>query len=597
MLWLAGPALAGPLADHPSPYLALHAGDPVNWRELDEAAMDTARAGDRLLFVSVGYYACHWCHVMQRESFQDPAIAEKLNRDFVPVKVDRELDPALDARLNAFAERLLGQSGWPLNVFVTPEGHPAFAVLYMPPDAFAAVVERMSRLWRTRSADVRAAAARTDAGPPRPARSVIDAVEVRALRKAFVDQALILHDDFQGGFGTVSKFPQSPALDYLLALARGAEAPRVLPLLELTLDAMARGGMYDHVGGGFFRYVVDPDFSTPHFEKMLYDNAQLAIVYAHAASVLPGRGYESVARDTLDFMQREMRSPHGAFFASLSAVDDADVEGGYYLYDDEELARLLDADQLRVVRAHCDITGAARLAAGHHLRCGRPLTFAARNMGITEAEARAVFETARAALLAERANRRLPADTKLLAGWNGLALSAYGRAAALFDDQAYAQTAAGIRDYLVNVLWRDGELVRAYAGGKILGRASIEDYALVARGLWDYAQATGSEADRELARAVVNAGFSRFRDGNGWRADQGGVLAPLPPVELVADSPLPSPVGMLAGLSLDIAASFDDPAMRRRAVETLNRAYDELAANAFFHATHIRSLNRLVGEG
>ena len=589
-------ALAGPLADHASPYLALHADDPVAWRELDADAMARARSDDRLLFVSVGYFACHWCHVMQRESFRDEKIASTLNRDFVPVKVDRELDPALDARLVAFAERLLGQAGWPLNVFVTPEGHPLFAVLYMPPDAFAATLDRMAATWRSRADALRTAAARVESGTPPPARERLDRAEVDHLVDTFVEQALIFHDDFQGGFGTVSKFPQAPALLYLLELASSTAAGRVRPVLELTLDAMADGGLFDHVGGGFFRYVVDPDFSTPHFEKMLYDNAQLARVYLRAESVFPGRGYAGVARRTLDFMRREMRAASGAMVASLSAVDGDDVEGGYYLFDDDELAAVLDEDGLRIVRAHCQVRGAARFAAGHHLRCSATLAHVARNLGVGEDEAAALFDSARVRLLEARSRRELPVDTKQLAGWNGLALSAFSEAARRFDDGGYATVARDLRDYLVRVLWRDGKLARAVHRGAAVGRASLEDYALVGRGLLDYAALTGSTEDRAIARQIVETAASLFRDGHGWQVVAEPVLAPLPAVELVADSPLPSPIAVLADAAREIADAEGRDTLRRLARETLNRAYEPLVAEAFFHATHIRALDRLAAR-
>ncbi|KAA3621590.1 MAG: thioredoxin domain-containing protein, partial [Proteobacteria bacterium] len=346
-------ARSAELRDHPSPYLALHADDPVSWREWGPAAIDAARAGDRLLFLSIGYFACHWCHVMQRESFQDEAIAARLNASFVPVKIDRELETALDARLVEFAEATLGRAGWPLNVFVTPDGYPLFAVLYAPPAQFSQVLERLEQMWNAERERLRGLARRVAAGDlPDPYR-VVDDAAVEDLNRAFLQQARALHDEFEGGFGNQNKFPQAPALDYLIEFAARGEGAAV-PVLESTLDAMARGGLYDHVGGGFFRYVVDPSWNIPHFEKMLYDNAQLARVYLRADGVLPGRGYGALARATLDFMRRDMAVASGGMLASLSAVDGNGVEGGYYLFEDDELAALLDADALRVVRAACD---------------------------------------------------------------------------------------------------------------------------------------------------------------------------------------------------------------------------------------------------
>jgi len=591
---LAASAAASPLRDHPSPYLALHADDPVAWREWNEAALAEARAGDRLLLVSVGYFSCHWCHVMQRESFRNADIAARINERFIPVKVDRELEPALDARLSEFAEQLLGRSGWPLNVFVTPAGHPLFAVLYMPAGEFGEAIDRMHVLWTEQRERLAGLAARAGERELPEAAAVVDAGAARALQQVFVDQALVLHDDFQGGFGGPNKFPQAPALDYLVELAGGEGRESVREIVRTTLDAMAEGGLFDHVGGGFFRYVVDPGWDTPHFEKMLYDNAQLALVYLRAAPLFDERDYAAVARATLDFMRRELASGAGAMIASLSAVDGDGVEGGYYLYSDEDLERVLDDRELRVVRTHCDISGVPVLAAGHHLRCYRPLTHVARNMGLDEAAAAALFASARERLMAERARRRLPADDKLLGGWNGLALSAFSEAARRLGEPAYAETARRVRDYLVGELWREGRLARARAGGAEVGSASLEDYALVARGLWDHARLSGSEEDAALAREMLDAAFARFRAGNGWRLGEDGLLAPEPPRELVNDSPLESPPAVLADLALTMGIASGDDALVELARQNLNRAFEAVAANAFFHATHIRALNRLA---
>ncbi len=586
-------AAANQLAGHASPYLALHGDDPVEWRDWNAGAVEAARRDDRLLLLSVGYFACHWCHVMQRESFQDAGIAALLNRHFVPVKIDRELEPSLDDRLVRFAEQTLGQAGWPLNVFVTPEGYPLAATLYMPPAAFRELAERVEALWSQDRERLRELAARAAGGEPPPPAGQLDAARAGYLESVFVQQALIFHDDFQGGFSNQSKFPHAPELDYLVELQQRAPRPAVEAMLRLTLDAMADEGLMDHVGGGFFRYTVDPGWATPHFEKMLYDNAQLARVYLEAGRVLDQPRYLEVAMRTLDFMRREMASVDGAMVASLSAVDAAGVEGGYYLWRDQELEALFDPETLRIVRARCDIAGAPVLPAGHHLRCSRTLQHVARNLGIDVAEAEQRASGALEILRRAREDRSLPVDGKLLAGWNGLALSAFSEAYQALGDAEYLADARRIRNYLVDRLWDGESMARAVgADGAPIGTPSLEDYVYAAEGLWRYAAVSGSD-DAVIARRLVELAWERFRHGNGWVTASRSLLAPPPPVEFVTDSPLPSPTALLILLSLEISGS-DDSDLRRLALAAGNRGFAELEDNAFFLAGHVRALVRLT---
>ncbi len=596
MLLGSATAAANQLAGHPSPYLALHGDDPVEWRDWNEAAVQAARSDDRLLLLSVGYSACHWCHVMQRESFQDPDIAQFLNERFVAVKIDRELEPSLDDRLVRFAEESLGQAGWPLNVFVTPDGHPLAAVLYMPAAAFRQLLERVDELWATDRERVRGLAAQAAVRELPPADPEPDASRAAYLESVFVQQSLLFHDDFQGGFSNQNKFPHAPELDYLLEIQARQPRPAVASMLRLTLDAMADGGLWDHVGGGFFRYTVDPDWETPHFEKMLYDNAQLARVYLRAASVLGEPRYLEVARRTLDFMRREMSSPEGAMVASLSAVDAAGVEGGYYLWRDDELEALLDPDSLRILRIRCDVAGVPLFKAGHHLRCSRGLEHVARNLGIEVAEAEDRAEVAIGVLLEARRARGLPVDDKLLAGWNGLALAAFSEAHEQLGDADYLASAAAIRRYLVDRLWDGDSLHRAVdASGRPIGTAALEDYVYVADGLRRYARATGSD-DIATARRLVDSAWQRFRRGNGWVTTTRSLLAPPPPQEFITDSPLPSASALLISLSLELAALDGDQDLRRQALAAANRGFGQLQENAFFLAGHVRALVHLVRQ-
>jgi uncharacterized protein YyaL (SSP411 family) len=607
LLTLAPVAGATPLANelraHPSPYLAMHADDPVRWQTWTRAVLERARREGKLVYLSSGYFTCHWCHVMQRESYRNEEIARYINRHFIPVKIDRELEPALDARLIAFAEKTLGRAGWPLNVFLTPEGHPLYALLYEPPAEFLAGVKRLHALWEKEAAELRRLAAREAQPAAGPGKPEVNSERARRYAGAVAGGALEMADMLQGGFGETSKFPSVPQLDFLLMTLAAGASPRAQELQEfmtVTLDHMAQGGLYDHLGGGFFRYTVDPGWKTPHFEKMLYDNALLARLYLRAAHVLKRDSYGQVARETLAFMARELRDKNGAMIAALSAVDDKDVEGGYYLWSERELAALLTDEELSVWRLAFGMTDAPPFGAGHLPYRARNDAEVAKALSLEPAVVQARLDSARGKFLAARQQRTVPRDTKLLAGWNGLALAAFAEAArALAHAPApsgekragagtdYAAVARGLRDYLVNRLWDGRRLKRAVAGGAAVGAVALEDYAYVALGLLEWARFTGEEADYRVARAVAAAAWQALHGPRGWRLAEQDLLGTDERADVVADGPMPSPVAVLAQATLALAAHFGDESLRRRALSALNTGHAQLAAEPFWHATHI----------
>jgi hypothetical protein len=572
-------ALTNQLRGHPSPYLAMHAGDPVAWQDWGAAAVQQARRENKLLYISVGYFSCHWCHVMQRESYRNQDIAALLNRHFIPVKVDRELEPALDARLIEFAERTRGQGGWPLNVFVTPEGYPMYAALYLPPAEFKSVLERLQGLWATDRAAIERLARDEAKRAAAPA-------EVPAATGRFVEQALAQADFIHGGFGEQSKFPSAPQLEALLARAATGAEPRLQEFLPLTLDHMADLGLYDHVGGGFFRYTVDPSWKTPHFEKMLYDNALLARVYLHAAQALRAPRYERVARATLDFMARELRTPDGALIASLSAVDDRDVEGGYYLWNADELAALLPKSEAQVLRLAFGMQDAAPFAAGYLPLRSLPMVEVARQLGLDTAAVESVLSQAMEKLRLARAQRTVPRDTKLLAGWNGLALAAFAEAARVTGEAQYRDAAAGIRDYLMRALWDGKTLKRAVDRGRAVGAVALEDYAYVTQGLLEWARLTGASADYAQAISVARAGWQRFYAARGWRLDERSLIQTGAAEAAIADGPLPSPSAVLVEATLALAEKTGDMALARQARTARDLARSAVRRDRFWQASH-----------
>jgi len=583
-------ALSNQLQSHPSPYLALHGTDPVAWQEWDRAAFETARRQDKLVYVSVGYFSCHWCHVMQGESYKNPGIAKALNRDFVPVKVDRELQPALDAALMAFVQSTQGRGGWPLNVFLTPEGYPLYAVLYVPPASFAEVIGKIQALWSEDPARLAAVARRHGAQDYAEKPPQLDPAQVLDLGQAFEQMTFALADTFEGGFGNQSRFPHVPQLMYLLSRYGQAPSTSVREVLETTLDAMAQRGLYDHVEGGFFRYTVDPGWSVPHFEKMLYDNAQLALLYLEAGKVLRREDYSAVGFAVLDFMLARMQTGNGAMAASLSAIDDQGREGAYYLYDDDALNSALTHDEQRVLRAVWSLPKAAAFEFGHLLVNRAPPEVAAIQLGWTPDNIEDTLASAMGKLSALRDGRSLPVDNKALAGWNALALGAFVEGAIQSDKADYAHAARQIKRYIQTTLWQDDKLFRARARGSALGTVSLADYAYTARALLAFSRWSKVPDDLALAYRVAQAAWRDFHRANGWQRETDPLLKGSELHEVLRDEALPAADAVLIEVSLQLADQEGSSELAEKARSALNRAHDAVMADAFFFPSRIRAL-------
>ncbi len=586
---------ANQLKDHPSPYLAMHGADPVDWRVWGKEAIEAARREGKPLFVSSGYFACHWCHVMHRESYHDPELARFLNRHFIPIKLDRELHPALDAHLIDFVQRTRGSAGWPLNVFLTPEGYPLIGVTYLPKDQFMSLLVRLAERWGQDRVELEALARKAaKASMPTVPSTEVDQVaqDLIGLVDGLLDQSLAIGDDLEGGFGRQRRFPMAPQLLGLLEVLERQPSERLRRLLRLTLDQIASQGLRDHLGGGFFRYTVDPGWQVPHFEKMLYTSALLAEVYLVAARVLDRPEYRPVVAETLDFLLAGMSGADGAFIASLSAVDADGVEGGYYLWRDDQLEQILTSQQLRAARLRWGFDGAARLEHGHHAVDSMPVAEVAVRLDIDRADAEQLLGAARAKLLEVRAGRSLPRDDKRLAAWNGLVLSALARAARELDDSRYRAAARRLRDYLVTQLWDGQNLLRARHGEVELGAAALEDYAYVARGLADWAALAGSRADRELAMTIARAGWRRFYAEDGWRASSEMLIPALGREPALADGPMPSPSAVLIDVTLRLTNENPQQRLTRQAREALARSGEWVKQQPFRHVSHVVALLR-----
>ena len=583
-------SLSNQLKNHPSPYLALHGEDPVAWQRWDKSVVARARREKKLIYLSIGYFSCHWCHVMQRESYRNPKIAAYLNKYFIPVKIDRELEPALDNRMITFAEVTIGAAGWPLNVFITPNGYPLYAVLYLKPDKFLQELQKLQQLWRTNPEQLEKIAARSTGSATGPGRPKLMKKQARAYIDRVVAESLALADPLAGGFGNQSKFPSVPQLEFLLQYLDRHPNQRLRRFLLLTLDEMAINGLRDHLGGGFFRYTVDANWETPHFEKMLYDNALLARLYLHAGQLFNRQDYRAIAIETLDFMSSQMQRPSGGLIASFSAVDKQNVEGGYYLWDVPTLARILSAKERRVYKLATRMFDQPPFADGYLPMRGMSVAAISKETGYSAKRVHSLYASARKKLLATRSQRDLPVDTKLLAAWNGLALSVFSEAARVTTSKRYHQTAAAIRRYLLTRLWQGGVLSRAVANGRPIGSAGLEDYAYVARGLYDWARLTGNREDYAQSRQVVQAAWRRFYSSGGWRRSDSSLIHAEPGQDAILDGPMPAPSGVLIDVSLRLARHLRDRNLRRQALAALNSGHKQISKAPFWYVSHVAAM-------
>ncbi|HEY3253819.1 MAG TPA: thioredoxin domain-containing protein, partial [Polyangiaceae bacterium] len=414
------------LVSETSPYLLQHAHNPVAWYPWGPEALARAAAENKPILLSIGYAACHWCHVMERESFEDEAIAAQMNESFVCIKVDREERPDLDEIYMAATVALSGSGGWPMTVFLTPEQQPFFAGTYFPPvdkygrPGFPTLLQNITELWQSDRKTLLEQAAELSAHVAQQARV---SAPLAIGREALQSAARQLHgsyDALHGGFGKAPKFPPCAALSLLLRHHRNVPDASLLEMITGTLDGMKNGGMYDHLGGGFARYSTDERWLVPHFEKMLYDNAQLASVYLDAYQVTRDPEYARVARETLDYVIREMQEPNGAYFSATDA-DSEGVEGKFFVWSQAEVLEILGPEAGRHFAAYYDVSAKGNWEGQNVLNTPRPLARVAEELSMPEPVLRAELERSRKQLYQARKLRVPPLlDDKLLSSWNGL---------------------------------------------------------------------------------------------------------------------------------------------------------------------------------
>jgi uncharacterized protein YyaL (SSP411 family) len=590
--------MANRLAGETSPYLLQHKDNPVDWYPWGEEALARAKADDRPLLVSIGYSACHWCHVMEHESFEDPETAAFMNDHFVCVKVDREERPDVDAIYMQAVQAMTGHGGWPLNVFVDPDGVPFFGGTYFPPEpahgmpSFHRVLEAVAEAWATKRDEIRAAAPRTVEGLAATA-AVRPSQEI--LSPAALDEAerglSAVFDPNHGGFGGAPKFPPASALEFLMM--RGSD--RALEIVTTTLERMAKGGIYDQIGGGFARYSVDAHWLVPHFEKMLYDNALLVRSYLHAWQVTGDGFFRRICEETLDWALREMRGPEGGFYSALDA-DSEGEEGKFYVWTADELRAALgdDADEML-----------------HYWGVDRGPNFEDRSIlhiAGEEVDPEALGR-ARAKLYEVRSGRVWPGrDDKRLTAWNALMIAALADAGGVLGRDDYLEAARACAEFCEREM-RDasGRLLRTYKEGRASLNAYLEDHAFLLEALLVLYEATFEVRWFLRAREVAGAMVERFGDpdGGGFFTTSNDHEALVVRLKDFEDHPIPSGNSSAAYGLLRLAALTGERDYEKRAVEVLRLVHRAAArhAQAFGHllqAMHFHFSPRrevaLVGE-
>lgn len=589
------------LDEEASPYLRQHADNPVNWQPWDEAALDEAEERDVPIFLSVGYSACHWCHVMEDESFEDEKTAEQLNEEFVPIKVDREERPDLDSIYQTICQLVTRRGGWPLSVWLTPDGRPFYVGTYFPPESrqgmpgFGDLLENIRESWETDREEIENRADQwTDAitdqleevpeASERPEGVLVDGADA-ALRGA---------DREHGGFGQNGpKFPQTARLELLLRAHDRTDREQYGEVVSETLDAMSDRGMYDQLGGGFHRYATDREWIVPHFEKMLYDNAELPRIYLAGYQATGEERYAQVVRETFEWVEREMTHPEGGIYSTLDAQsEDPETgeheEGVFYVWTPEEVREVVGDEQAELFCERYGVDQRGNFEGETVLTLSRSVESLAEEYDLTENEVEEQLDEARTKLFEAREKRPRPRrDEKILAGWNGLMISAFAEAGLVLDS-GYADNAVAALSFVREHLWdaEEGRLSRRYKDQEVKIDGYLEDYAFLARGAFDTYQVTGEVEwltfALELARAIENEFWDEERETLYFTPEAGEELVARP--QELTDQSTPSSLGVACDVLLSLSG-FTDRGFEEIVEAVLSRHGDRIRGSPLEHAT------------
>ncbi len=577
-----------------SPYLLQHAHNPADWYPWGDEALDKAKAEDKPILLSIGYSSCHWCHVMAHESFEDEDTAQLMNENFINIKVDREERPDLDTIYMRAVVAMTGRGGWPLTVFLTPDGKPFFGGTYFPPEdrhglpSFRRALQSVSQIYRERKDDILDSAqgildhiVQQDVSPgvPRAQLSLTALDEaVRTLNKNF-DQA-------NGGFGAAPKFPQAMVLDFLLRDYHRSGNSQALRIVERSLEKMAQGGIYDQLGGGFHRYSVDNKWLVPHFEKMLYDNALLSRLYLRAYQATGKPLYLRVVEETLEYVLREMTSPEGGFYSAQDA-DSEGEEGKFFVWTPAEIKAVLGEEEGALFNQYFAVTEEGNFEGKNILSIPRYPDVVAHLAGVSVERLEEVIIQGRRQLFEAREQRVRPGrDDKVITSWNGLMLASFAEAARILAREDYREAAVRNADFLLRELHRDGQLLRTYKDGQAKVQGYLEDYAFLSDGLLVLYEATFDERWFLEARALADAMLSRFKDQSGsgfYDTDGEGALITRP--RSWDDNAIPSGNSMAADILLRLSALTGETDYEKAAEDVLGAVSSAAAKHpsAFGH--------------
>jgi len=599
------------LAAETSPYLLQHADNPVDWHAWGPEALEQARREDKPILLSIGYSACHWCHVMAHESFEDPTSAAVMNELFVNIKVDREERPDLD-RIYQTAHQMLTQrgGGWPLTMFLSPrDRRPYFGGTYFPPEprhglpAFTDLLRRVAEYYRSHGADIeRQGEALIQVfgellPPPAQRGAALDRAPLATARAKLTEE----FDGRFGGFGQAPKFPHPMNLEFLLRCWRASAAAdepdlQALYMATLTLTRMAEGGIYDQLGGGFCRYSVDPYWMIPHFEKMLYDNGQLLAVAAQAAVATADPLFQRIAGETADWMRRDLEHPGGGFYSTLDA-DSEGHEGKFYAWDREELRGLLPPGEFAAFAPRFGIDRAANFEGKWHLHCFKSRAQVAEEIGSDEASAATLIDQARARLLPVRNRRAWPGrDEKILTSWNGLAMAGLAAAARSLHRPELAEAAARAADFLREHCWYEGRLLAVHKDGRSRFPAYLDDHASLAWGLLELVQARWHAPHLDWAVELAEAMLRHFEDGAAggffFTADDHEQL--ILRSKTFGDDATPAGNGVAARLLVRLGFLLGEPRYLTAAERTLEAAWAALEKYPHGHTSLLMALDELT---
>jgi len=581
--------LANRLGRETSPYLLQHAHNPVAWQPWDEQALELARVQDKPIFLSIGYSACHWCHVMERESFEDARTAAYLNEHFVSIKVDREERPDLDAIYMEAVQLMTRHGGWPMSVFLTPDGTPFHGGTYFPPTprqglpSFRQVLEVVAEAFATRRAALQThgthvVAQMAQLGTHRPMPQKIDPAE---LLHGAVERLQQHFDAHYGGFGQAPKFPPPMTVDFLLSQAHDRSHRQARHMAEFTLDKMIGGGIYDQLGGGFHRYSVDTYWLVPHFEKMLYDNAQLLGTCLRAWQMTGKADYLRVVQETIAYLLREMTRPDGGFYSAQDA-DSEGEEGLFFLWDQAEIEAILDPDTARAVCLVLGVSAGGNFEGRNVLHRPHALEECGRRLRLPPRQLQGLLEQALPRLWRHREQREKPArDDKILIEWNGLLISALAQCGAVLPHPAALQAARQAADFVWQEMRApDGRLFRSYRAGEAKNQGVLEDYAAYGIGLLDLFAADANPKWLERSEAVAARIVTHFTDSESGAFFQTGLdhETLIMRRKEYMDNAVPSGNSLAAGLFLRLAHITGEDRYRQRAVAVFSRVETLMAA-------------------